>query len=146
MSSHLPLMLRRCCAVPLSCHYLLCLGSVVGYINNRPPAMYAYLSVSVWRKKESCISLWWRRLYPTGVNQTQVDELPPSYICLTANLYFTLPLFSSLSIFSFVNAFFPWTHPPLPLRLQSRVEERRVLSLHGHVETTLGSCRSPAGR
>lgn len=54
-------------------------------------------------KKKSCMSLWSGRLYPTAVNQTQVDELPPSYVCLPANLSFTLPFFSSLSV-SFISS------------------------------------------
>lgn len=85
--------------------YSLC---VISDIKNRPHPMESCLSISIWKK--SCISLWSGRLYPTAVNQSQVDELPPSYICLPANLSFTLSFFSSLSIsflfFSLIQ------HPP----------------------------------
>lgn len=68
--------------------------------NRRNPKCNAVPSVWLWRK--SCISGWPGRLHPTAANRTQVDELPPSYICLPANLLFTLFLSSmSVSLFFF---------------------------------------------
>ena len=80
----------------LECYYLFCLISVVGYQDQA--SSYVVLFERIDLKKELYLSLWSGRLYPTAVNQTQVDELPPSSVCLPANLSFTLPFFSSLSI------------------------------------------------
>lgn len=53
-------------------------------------------SVSLWKKE---FSRWSGRLHPTAANRTQVDELPPSYVCLPANLFLSL-FSSSLSVIS----------------------------------------------
>lgn len=68
--------------------------------NRRHPKRNAVPGVWLWKK--SCISGWSGRLHATAANQTQVDELSPSCICLPANLLFTLFL-SSMSVFFYSN-------------------------------------------
>lgn len=80
------------------------LGAIIYFYSNlkaeirnrrHPKRSVAVPSVSLWKK--CCISRWSGRLHPTAANRTQVDELPPSYVCLSANLFLTL-FFSSLSV------------------------------------------------
>lgn len=75
----------------LQSYYLIGFTPTVTYEEQPPHPLYRS------EKKKSCISPWSSRLYPTAVNQTQVGELPPSHVCLSANL-FALSFFSFLSV------------------------------------------------